>query len=164
MDERQYWYLAVGNPGEVEDYMISEPRGIFAETARQWSEEYKRWVARRARQVSVLSIPWWPEAVKWGYKDGIERVDAPMLFTTREAAEEQLREIQDAEADNYLSLVEHHGEGIINVAYNNTPPLQVFALDESLLLGKLEDSDFLCVMVDGILKLRRDFMEELSDA
>jgi hypothetical protein len=87
-----------------------------------------------------------------------------MLFTTREAAEEQLREIQDAEADNYLSLVEHHGEGIINVAYNNTAPLQVFDLDESLLFGKLEDSDFLCVIVDGILKLRRDFMEEISDA
>ena len=98
------------------------------------------------------------------HKDGNERVDAPMLFTTREAAEAQLREIQDAEADNYLSLVEHHGEGIINVAYNNTAPPQVFDLDESLLFGKLEDSDFLCVMVDGILKLRRDFMEEISDA
>jgi len=87
-----------------------------------------------------------------------------MLFTTREAAEAQLREIQDAEADNYLSLVEHHGEGIINVAYNNMAPLQVFDLDESLLFSKREDSDFLCVMVDGILKLRRDFMEEMSDA
>ena len=87
MDERQYWYLAVGDPGEVEDYMVSG-RGIFAESARQWSEEKKRWVARRARQVSVLSIPWWPEAVKWEYKDGIERVDAPMLFTTHEVAEE----------------------------------------------------------------------------
>ena len=163
MDERQYWYLAVGDPGEVEDYMASG-RGIFGETARKWSEEKKRWVARRARQVSVLSIPWWPEAVKWMHKDGIERVDAPMLFTTRDAAKEQLREIQDAEADNYLSLVEHHGEGIINVAYDNTAPLQVFDLDESLLLGKLEDSEFLCVMVDGLLKLRRDFMEEISDA
>jgi hypothetical protein len=163
MDERQYWYLATGNPGEVEDYMVSDSRGIFAETARQWSEEYKRWVARRTRQVRVLSIPWWPEAVKWRHEDGNERVDAPMLFTTRETAEEKLREIQDAEADNYLSLVERHGEGIINVAYTNTAPYQVFDLDESLLLGKLEDSDFLCVMVDGILKLRGDFMEELSD-
>jgi hypothetical protein len=163
MDERQYWYLAVGDPGEIEDYMVSDSRGIFAETARQWSEEKKRWVARRARQVSVLSIPWWPEAVKWGHKDGIERVDAPMLFTTREAAEEKLREIQDAEADNYLSLVDHHGEGIINVAYNNTAPLQVFDLDESLLLGKLEESDFLYVMVDGNLKLRRDFMEDMEE-
>ena len=101
MDERRYWYLATGNPGEVEDYMASG-RGIFAETARKWSEEEKRRVARRARQSSVLSIPWWPEAVKWEHKDGNERVDAPMLFTTREAAEAQLREIQDAEADNYL--------------------------------------------------------------
>jgi hypothetical protein len=163
MDERQYWYLAVGDPGEVEDFMVSG-RGIFAEHARTWSEEKKRWAARRARQLSILSIPWWPEATKWEHKDGIERVDAPMLFTTREAAEAKLREIQDAEADNYLRLVEHHGEGIINVAYNNTAPLQVFDLDESLLFSKLEDSDFLCVMVDGILKLRRDFMEELSDA
>jgi len=30
MDERQYWYLAVGNPGEVEDYMGSGSRGIFS--------------------------------------------------------------------------------------------------------------------------------------
>jgi len=37
MDERQYWYLAVGYPGEVEDYMVSA-RGIFAESAQQWSE------------------------------------------------------------------------------------------------------------------------------
>jgi hypothetical protein len=50
------------------------------------------------------------------------------------------------------------------VAYNNMAPLPVFDLDEDLLFGKLEDSDFLCVMVDGILKLRRDFMEELNDA
>jgi hypothetical protein len=31
-----------------------------------------------------------------------------MVFTMREAAEAQLREIHDAEADNYLSLVTHH--------------------------------------------------------
>jgi hypothetical protein len=107
MDERQYWYLAVGDPGEVEDYMVTG-RGMFGEHARTWSEEKKRWAARRARQLSAPSIPRWPEAVKWEHEDGKERVHAPMLFTSREAAEAQLREIQDAETDNYLSLVTHH--------------------------------------------------------
>jgi hypothetical protein len=31
-----------------------------------------------------------------------------------------------------------------------------------MLLDKLEDSDFLCLMVDGRLRLRRDMIEELQ--
>jgi hypothetical protein len=32
-----------------------------------------------------------------------------------------------------------------------------------MLLDYLEDSDFLCVMVDGQMKLRQDFVEEIRD-
>lgn len=46
-------------------------------------------------------------------------------------------------------------------ALDNTAPLRVLWIDRDSLLDKLGDSDFLCVMVDHRLKLRRDFMEEL---
>ncbi len=35
-------------------------------------------------------------------------------------------------------------------------------IDGDTLLDKLEDSDFLCVMVDHRSKLRQDFIEELK--
>jgi len=56
--------------------------------------------------------------------------------------------------------VRHYGERITNEAPNNSLPLRVFDIGRDLLLSKLEDSDFLRVMVDDRLKLRRDFAEE----
>jgi len=58
----------------------------------------------------VLSVPWWPEAMKYTHEEGNERVDAPILFTTEEAAEVQLRMTEEAEPDSYLKLVNQHGE------------------------------------------------------
>jgi hypothetical protein len=111
--------------------------------------------------MSSLSIPWWTEVIKWGHAEGIERVDAPMLFTSKGAAEEQLREVEGAEADNYLRLVNALGEDEVNEAWSNTPQTKIFGVDEGSLLDALQDSDFLCVMVDGRMKLRQDFVEEL---
>jgi hypothetical protein len=128
--------------------------------------EQRYWFLARgndeARAELALSIPWWPEAVKWIHEEGDEHVAAPMLFTTREAADEELSAIEDTEAGSFLDLVEQHGETTVNEAYDNTPPWRSFDIDPGILLDKLEDSDFLCVVVDHQLKLRQDFVAELS--
>jgi len=111
---------------------------------------------------SPLSIPWWTEVIKWTHQEGVERVEAPMLFSTLEGAGEQLRALHGAAADEYLRLVEQHGEAQVNEAYENTPPTRMFCLDVETLLDHLEDSDFLCVMVDGRMMLRQDFAAELK--
>ena len=110
---------------------------------------------------SKLEIPWWTEVVKYPHKEGIERVDAPILFTTREEAEKHLREQEESEADNYLGLVEKFGEEEVNEAWSNTPQTKIFEVDEETLLDYLQDSDFLCVRVEDRLRLREDFAEEL---
>ena len=111
---------------------------------------------------AVLSVPWWPEAMKYTHEEGIERVDAPILFTSEKAADVQLRRTKEAEPDSYLMLVNQHGEQRVNEAYNNTAPLTIISMGRDALADKLEDSDFLCVVVDGRMKLRQDFIEELS--
>lgn len=109
----------------------------------------------------VFSAPWWVEAYKYIHEEGNERVDAPMLFTSEQAAETQLGHAEESESDLYLKLVEEHGEQRVNKAYNNTAPLTVLGINWDALAEKLEDAEFLCVMVDGRMKLRQDFIEEL---
>lgn len=131
MEEQQYWYLAQGKEDEPED------------------------------SLRVLSIPWWPEAVKWEHREGTEQVDAPMLFTTREAAEAEVRGLSEPDPDGYLRLVSALGEKTVNEALDNSSPYRTFSLNSERLADKLEDSHFLCVMVDGRMKLRQDLLEEL---
>lgn len=110
-----------------------------------------------------LSVPWWPEVYKWAYREELERVDVPMLFSTMVGAGEELRKQHGAAADEYLRLVEQHGEEEVNEAYENTPPMMFHSLNAEGLLDYLEDSDFLCVMVDGRMRLRQDLVEELRE-
>lgn len=110
---------------------------------------------------SPLSIPWWTEVIKWPDEEGDRRADAPMLFSTVAGAGEQLRALDGAAADEYLRLVEQHGEEQVNEAYKNTPPTRIFRLDMEMLLFYLENSDFLYVMVDGRKMPRQDFAVEL---
>ncbi len=117
--------------------------------------------ASLASSLRVISIPWWPEAVKHHYREANEAVDAPVIFTNREMAEAELNRINGEEPERYLQLVEEHGSADVDEALDNTAPLRVFSLGREDLLDKLEDSDFLCVDLDGRLKLRRDFVEEL---
>jgi hypothetical protein len=100
--------------------------------------------------------------MKYTHEEGNERVEAPILFTSEEAAEVQLRETEEAESDLYLKLVNQHGEQPVNKAYNNTAPLAILGISRDALADKLGDSDFLCVVVHGRMKLRQDFIEELS--
>jgi hypothetical protein len=81
----------------------------------------------------VFSVPWWPEAMKYTHEEGNERVEAPILFTSEEAAEVQLRETEEAESDLYLKLVNQHGEQPVNKAYNNTAPLAILGISRDAL-------------------------------
>ena len=130
--ERRYWYLAAGEENDL------------------------------GRSDYVLSIPWWPEAAKYIHEEGDERVAAPLVFTTEQKAEEKRCDYHLVEPDEYLRLKDEYGQEIVNRALDNSAPLQVFATDRGLLVDKLDDADFLCVMVDGRLRLRQDFIEELS--
>jgi hypothetical protein len=77
-------------------------------------------------------------------------------------AEEQMRSVEDSELEWYRGLVDEYGEAETNRAFDNTSPLRVKWVDWYMLLDKLGDSDFPCVMVDHKLKLRQDFIEELK--
>jgi hypothetical protein len=67
------------------------------------------------------------------------------------------RSLEGTDPQSYLDLMERHGEAVAN-----TSSLRVMWIDGDTLLDKLEDSDFLCVMVDRRLKVRQDFIEELK--
>lgn len=132
LSERQYYYLATGE----EDTF--------------------------GRSDNVLSPPWWPEAAKWRHEKGNERVEPPMLFTSREGAEAQLHDFDAGEPENYLKLVEQVGEEKVNEALDHTTPLRVFGINETRLLGLLESSDFLTIKVDGQWMFREDFANHLQ--
>ena len=135
MVEQQYW--VIGHAGVDEDGRPYPPETVY-------------------------SVPWWPEAKKYTHEERNERVDALILSTSKEAAESELRETEEAEPDSYPKLVNQHGEQPVSKAYNNTAPLTILGISRDALADKLGDSDFLCVVVDGRMKLRQDFIEELS--
>lgn len=183
MDEQQFWFEEVP---ENERYWFlvqwgPPPSRDAEQDERQLSEEPEvgpsRSELREARSrvsalieraealgfvPSALSPPYWIEIEpRWVQELGDATVEAPVLFTTREAAEEERRHREDTDPETYLDLVERYGEETINRAYNNTSTLRVLWMDRNTLLSKLEDADFEYVMVGGELKLRRDFMKQL---
>jgi hypothetical protein len=185
-EEHRYWFLVPWGPSphdeaESEDTVLSpeqqtelrdmeaEVRSetIFGTTGPESRERRWRIEGIRARMdavgygASALDVPWWPLVPKWEHREGIEHVQAPMLFTAQEAAQEQKRQLEGTEAGAYLALREEEGEEYANEAFNNTSPLRAMWIDSNALLDKLEDSDFLCVRVNHRLKLREDFAEEL---
>jgi hypothetical protein len=111
--------------------------------------------------ISPLSIPYWTEVAMCETEVGGERVVAPMLFTTRENAEAELRILREGEADAYLRARDEYGEKNINEALDNTPEKRVFEIDPWLLGEHLKDSDFKYVMVDDRLRFAWELSEEL---
>jgi len=190
-EEERYWFLApVGVPKSMEERREAEARAIglnpqeaeqlravesdlrharvFGKTedkARKLREEVEE-VDRRVRAAGygdvALSVPWWPEALYWEHRNGPEYVQAPILYTDRERAKEEERRLEENEPQGYLQLVEQYGEERTNEVLDNSAPYKALWVERASLLDKLQDSVFLCVMVDGVLKLRHDFMEELA--
>jgi hypothetical protein len=99
---------------------------------------------------------------RWVHDEGKEYVEAPVLFTTQEAAEKEASEINESTPEAYLDLVGRHGEDATNQAFDNYAPRRALWVDRETLLESLQEARFLCVMVDGRLKLREDFIEELQ--
>ncbi len=108
-----------------------------------------------------LEVPYWPVVHWYQHKEGWDDVRAPILYTEKEKAEEEVRSLEAREAEAYLERVERYGQADADEAWDNYLPYEALWVDRSTLLGKLEDSAFLCVMVDGSLRLRRDFIEDL---
>ncbi|MBV9454100.1 MAG: hypothetical protein JOZ19_08295 [Rubrobacter sp.] len=133
------------------------------DAVRRAREMKRRWDAA-GYAPGALSPPWWPEAEnKWVHAKGAEYIEAPQLFTTAAAAEEECRVLERSMPEAYLQLVDRYGEADASKAFDNTVPLRAVWTDRDSLLDSLEDSDFLCLMVDGVLKLRRMFIEELRE-
>ena len=117
------------------------------------------------RATAPVSIPYWTEVV--AYEAEMEDMPhpvpaAPMLFTSQEKAEAKLHYMESSDADAYLQAVEDYGEDLMNRAYENSPPLQVFSIGEWLLTEHLKDSDIHYVMIDGEVKTPADLLTELQ--
>jgi hypothetical protein len=182
-EEQRYWFMVPWGPSpreeaDREDSMFSPEEGAeleelegqlknakaFGITVSEARELRRQARERTARMDAVgfaplaLSVPWWPEVQpKWVHRQDPEYVQAPMIFSTKEKAEKVWRSLEGTDPQSYLDLMERHVEAVAN-----TSSLKVMWIDEATLLDKLEDSDFLCVMVDHRLKLRQDFIEELN--
>ena len=120
MGEQYFWFSAPGTEDTPAELAVSVPG---------FSEVQPRWVHD-------------PEGLP-------EYLEAPTLFTTKEAAEEQWRYLQDFD--------------VARRDYEDFLPLQVFKIGWGELLEKLEYSHFLCVMLDDKLRFRWDLIEELRD-
>jgi hypothetical protein len=64
---------------------------------------------------------------------------ALVLYTSREAAEEELRAIEERDPEEYLRLVDVYGQDQTDQAYSNTPPYRVVWTTPELLLEKLKE-------------------------
>jgi hypothetical protein len=157
MSAQRYWYLA-NDPRRPVTARSAEERA-----RKDWIRDLPQDVRRRVIESRVLSEPDWPEIHTYvpegkPYREG--RV--PMLFTAREGAVSELRDIkEESEPPLYVQAVEGVGEGAGSEVVNNTPPYEVVGIDADLLVGKLADAEFEYVMVDGHIQARRDLIEEL---
>ncbi len=161
MSAQRYWYLATDPPRPVTD-PSAEEEGARSDWVRDLPED----VRQRVIESRVLTEPDWPEIhtyyvpEKESYpKEG--RV--PMLFTTKEGAASELRDIKAvSEPPLYVRAVEATEEEAGSEVVGNMPPYKVFGLDADLLVSKLKDAEFEYVMVDGRVQLRRDLIEALE--
>ena len=131
---------------------------VFGRTEQEAAEIREETKARYERMEAVgygiqaLDVPWWPDVYSWEHAEGEGREYpiAPILYTKRELAEEEERRLRDHEPEGYLQLAENYGQATTDDALDNSLPYKALWVDRDTLLGKLEDSDFLCLMVvDG---------------
>jgi hypothetical protein len=97
---------------------------------------------------------------------------ALVLYTSRTAAEEELRAIEERDPDEYLRLVSVYGQEQTDQAYSGTPPYRVVWTTATLLLEKLKELELAglegygppleYVVVDGQQLDRWHFTQELE--
>jgi hypothetical protein len=110
--------------------------------------------------VTPMSVPYWDGVVMFKMEAEGPHVAAPMLFTTRENAEAELRVLREGMPDAYLRAVGEYGESDVNEALDETPELRVFEIDPCLLGEHLKDSHLMYVMVDDRLRPAWELSEE----
>ena len=88
--------------------------------------------------VTPLSDSSWDGVVMLEMEAEDLRVVAPMLFTTRENAEAELRTLRKGMADAYLRAVGEYVETDVNDALDKTPELEVLEIEPWLLGEDLE--------------------------
>ena len=111
--------------------------------------------------VAPVSVPYWDGVVMFKMEAEGAHVAAPMLFTTRENAEAELRVLREGMLDAYLRAVGEYGESDVNEALDETPELRVFEIDSRLLGEHLEDSALAYAIVDDRMRLAQELSEEL---
>ena len=111
--------------------------------------------------VAPVSDPYWDGVVMFFMEAEEMRVTAPMLFTTPEKAEEELRTLREGMPEAYLRAIDEYGETTVNEALDNTPELRVFEIEPWLLGEHLEYSHVTYAVVDDRLRLARTLVEEL---
>ena len=117
-EEHRYWFIVQwGMPPAMESEENKEAKGVRSVIALEDPEAYERSlkVDRRMKEIGyapgLLDPPLWSDLEnRWEHKEGPEYVTAPSLYTTKEAAEKDLREIEDAEPQGYLDIVERYGQ------------------------------------------------------
>jgi hypothetical protein len=159
LSKQRYWYLA-NDPSRSVTARSDEERA-----REDWIRDLPEDVRRRVIESRVLTEPDWPEIHTY-IPEGRPYPDegrVPMLFTTKEGAVSELRDVQEAsEPPNYVRAVEGVGDEAGGEVVNSMPAYKLYGLDADLLVGKLEDAEFEYVMVDGRMQLRQDLIDELQ--
>jgi hypothetical protein len=109
-----------------------------------------------------IDVPHWTDVTPYEPEVEGRPVRAPMLFTTRDKAETELRSFDEGEADEYLRAIREVGEDAWNRALDNTPEHQVCEIGEWLRREHLNDSEIEYVMVDHELRSAQGLAADLG--
>ena len=166
-EEERYWAVVqMGLPQSRADEPEPDLReGVFSNDLEAVEEVQE--VIRRQYAVGFVPGAIEPELVKTNPDEY-----ALVLYTSRAAAEEELRAIEERDSDEYLRLKDIYGQEQTDRAYSNTPPYRVVWTTSELLLEKLKELElaalekygppFEQVVVDGHRLDRWTFTQELE--
>jgi hypothetical protein len=173
--EKRYWfedvpeegrYWTVAQVGVPQSRAVREPPDL--EDASEFSEEAEEVEEFMRRGFEIGFVP---AAFELQLIQTNPAEYALILYTSRQAAEEELRAWEERDAEEYLRLVDEYGQEQTDKAYSNTPPYEVVWTTPTLLLEKLEELEnagllgygpsFESVQVDGRDRDRWSFKREL---
>jgi len=150
------------------DVRLARVFGMTEDRARKLREEVaginKRIELARYGERALDGHRW---GAVWSYEHKEEYatkyVSAPILYTSKERAEDEARRAGDDAPEGYLQVVEEYGQEAADDAFDNYVPYKALWVDRDTLLDKLRDATFLCVMMDDTLRPRQDLIEELDE-
>jgi hypothetical protein len=158
-EDQKYWFLApLGTSPRLKD---ESEASVFRSSEDALAKIRKELELMEASGYGekALEEAEWPGVYSAVFADrgGREHL-APILYTRKELAEEELDRVQAREPEDYRQDVKQYGQAFADKAWTNRLPPRVLWVDRGTLIDKLEASHFLYVMVDGELKQRRRIM------